>query len=166
MTSFLKGFLHDGSEPNKPRQQLLKSKAILRLNSEENKEEKTMREVIQTENAPKPLGPYSQVVKVDKFLFVSGQVAIDPEKAKIVAEGIKAQTIQVMENLKAILQAAGYSLSDVVQSNVYLSSMALFNDFNEEYAKYFDKVFPTRATVGIELMPGALLEISVVAYKD
>jgi 2-iminobutanoate/2-iminopropanoate deaminase len=125
-----------------------------------------MREVIQTENAPKPLGPYSQAVKVDKFLFVSGQVAIDPEKGKIVAEGIKAQTIQVMENLKAILHAAGYSLSDVVQSNVYLSSMALFSDFNEEYAKYFDKAFPTRATVGIELMPGALLEVSAVAYRD
>jgi len=125
-----------------------------------------MRKVIQTEKAPKPVGPYSQAVKVDKFLFVSGQVAIDSEKGKIVANGIKAQTVRVMENLKTILQAAGYNLSDVVQSNVYLSSMALFSEFNKEYAKYFDKVFPTRATVGIELMPGALLEISVVAYKD
>jgi 2-iminobutanoate/2-iminopropanoate deaminase len=124
-----------------------------------------MRKVIQTEKAPKPVGTYSQAVKVDKFLFVSGQVAIDPEKGKIIANGIKAQTARVMENLKAILHAAGYDLSDVVQSNVYLSSMKLFSDFNEEYAKYFDKGFPTRATVGIELMPGALLEISVVAYK-
>ena len=89
-----------------------------------------MRKVIQTEKAPKPVGPYSQAVKVDKFLFVSGQVAIDPEKGKIVADGIKPQTVRVMENLKAILQAAGYSLSDVVQSNVYLSSMALFSEFN------------------------------------
>jgi 2-iminobutanoate/2-iminopropanoate deaminase len=125
-----------------------------------------MRKVIQTEKAPKPVGPYSQAVKVDKFLFVSGQVAIDPEKGKIVANGIKAQTIRVMENIKEILQAAGYNLSDVVQSNVYLSSMTLFSEFNNEYAKYFDNVFPTRATVGIELMPGALLEISVIAYKD
>jgi 2-iminobutanoate/2-iminopropanoate deaminase len=125
-----------------------------------------MRKVIQTEKAPKPVGPYSQAIKVDKFLFVSGQVAIDPEKGKIIAEGIKAQTVRVMENIKAILQAAGCDLSDVVQSNVYLSSMALFNEFNNEYAKYFDKVFPARATVGIELMPGALLEISVVAYKE
>jgi 2-iminobutanoate/2-iminopropanoate deaminase len=125
-----------------------------------------MRKVIQTEKAPKPVGPYSQAVKVDKFLFVSGQVAIDPEKGKIVANGIKAQTIRVMENIKGILQAAGYNLSDVVQSNVYLSSMNLFSEFNKEYAKYFDKGFPTRATVGIELMPGTLLEISVVAYKD
>jgi 2-iminobutanoate/2-iminopropanoate deaminase len=125
-----------------------------------------MRKIIQTEKAPKPVGPYSQAVKVDKFLFVSGQVAIDPEKGKIVANGIKAQTVRVMENLKAILQAAGYDLSDVVQSNVYLSSMALFSEFNKEYAEYFDKGLPVRATVGIELMPGALLEISVVAYKD
>ena len=125
-----------------------------------------MKKVIQTEKAPKPVGPYSQAVKVDKFLFVSGQVAIDPEKGKIVANGIKAQTIRVMENLKEILQAAGYNLSDVVQSNVYLSSMNLFSEFNNEYAKYFDNVFPTRATVGIKLMPGALLEISVIAYKD
>jgi 2-iminobutanoate/2-iminopropanoate deaminase len=125
-----------------------------------------MRKIIQTEKAPKPVGPYSQAIKVGQFLFVSGQVAIDPAKGKIVAEGIKAQTVRVMENIKAILHAAGYDLCDVVQSNVYLSSMALFSEFNDEYAKYFDKRFPTRATVGIELMPGALLEISVVAYKE
>jgi len=125
-----------------------------------------MKKVIQTENAPKPVGPYSQGIKVDKFLFVSGQVAIDPKEGRIVADGIKAQTIRVMENIKAILQAAGYNLSDVVQSNVYLSSIALFSEFNNEYAKYFDKGFPTRATVGIELMRSALVEISVVAYKE
>jgi 2-iminobutanoate/2-iminopropanoate deaminase len=142
------------------------AKAILRLNGEEIPEGKSMRKIIKTEKAPKPVGPYSQAIKADKFLFVSGQVAIDPEKGKIVAEGIKAQTVRVMENVKAVLQAAGYDLSDVVQSNVYLSSMALFSEFNAEYAKYFDKVFPTRATVGIELMSGALLEISVVAYKE
>jgi 2-iminobutanoate/2-iminopropanoate deaminase len=124
-----------------------------------------MKKVIQTKNAPEPVGPYSQALKVDKFLFVSGQVAIDPKKGRIVANGIREQTARVMENIKAVLQAASYNLSDVVQSNVYLSSMALFSEFNNEYAKYFDKVFPTRATVGIELMPGALLEISVVAYK-
>lgn len=70
-----------------------------------------------------------------------------------------------MENIKAILQAADYSLSDVVLSNVYLASMSLFRDFNDEYAKYFDDSFPARATVAIQLMPDALVEISVVAYK-
>jgi 2-iminobutanoate/2-iminopropanoate deaminase len=124
-----------------------------------------MKKVIQTNNAPEPVGPYSQALKVDKFLFVSGQVAIDPKEGRIVENGIRAQTAMVMENIKAILDAAGYSLSDVVQSNVYLSSMALFSEFNNEYAKYFDKVFPTRATVGVELMLGALVQISVVAYK-
>lgn len=125
-----------------------------------------MKKFIQTENAPKPVGPYSQGIKVDKFLFVSGQVAIDPKEGRIVANGIREQTVRVMENIKAILHAAGYNLSDVVQSNVYLSSMALFSEFNNEYAKYFDKDFPTRATVGIELMRDALVEISVVAYKE
>jgi 2-iminobutanoate/2-iminopropanoate deaminase len=125
-----------------------------------------MKKVIQTEKAPKPVGPYSQAVEVGKLLFVSGQVAIDPAKGKIVAKGIRAQIYRVMENIKAILQAAGYSLSDVVQSNVYLSSMGLFSEFNDEYAKYFVEDPPARATVGIELMPGALVEISVVAYKD
>jgi 2-iminobutanoate/2-iminopropanoate deaminase len=93
-------------------------------------------------------------------------VAIDPKDGRIVATGIKEQTARVMENIKAILQAASYTLNDGVQSNVYLSSMALFSQFNNEYAKYFGKGFPTRATVGIELMTGALVEISVVAYRD
>jgi 2-iminobutanoate/2-iminopropanoate deaminase len=113
------------------------AKAILRLNTEEIPEEKTMKKVIQTENAPEPVGPYSQTVKVDKFLFVSGQVAIDHREGRIVANGIREQTARVMENIKAILQAAGYNLSDVVQSNVYLSSMALFSEFNTEYARVF-----------------------------
>ena len=125
-----------------------------------------MKKIIQTENAPKPAGPCSQGIQVDKFLFVSGQLAIDPKAGKIVANDIKGQTVRVMENIKAILQATGYSFSDVIQSNVYLSSMKLFSEFNSEYAKYFDKGLPTRTTVGIELMPGALVEISVVAYKE
>ncbi len=125
-----------------------------------------MKKVVQAENAPAPVGPYSQALQAGKFLFVSGQVAIDPKEGRIVAGGIREQTVRVMENIKAILQAAGYSLSDVVQFNVYLSSMKLFSEFNNEYAKYFDKAFPARATVGVELMAGALVEISVVAYKE
>jgi 2-iminobutanoate/2-iminopropanoate deaminase len=125
-----------------------------------------VKKIVQTENAPKPAGPYTQGIQVGKFLFVSGQLAIDPKEGKIVANDIKGQTVRVMENIKAILHAVGYSFSDVVQSNVYLSSMKLFSEFNSEYAKYFGKEFPTRATVGIELMPGALVEISVIAYKE
>jgi 2-iminobutanoate/2-iminopropanoate deaminase len=125
-----------------------------------------MKKIINTENAPKPVGPYSQAVKADKFLFVSGQIAINPKDGKIVASDIKGQTGRIMENIKAILKAANFSLADIVQTNVYLSSMALFNDFNNTYAKHFDHDFPARVTVGIELMPGALVEISVIAYKE
>jgi 2-iminobutanoate/2-iminopropanoate deaminase len=125
-----------------------------------------MKKIIQTENAPTPAGSYSQAIKADKFLFVSGQVAIDPKQGKIVAADIRGQTVRVMENTKAILQAAGCSFSDVIQANVYLASMKLFSEFNSEYAKYFSKEFPARATVGAELMPNALVEISVIAYKE
>ena len=125
-----------------------------------------MKKIVQTDNAPKPAGPYGQAIRADKFLFVSGQLAIDPKEGRIVTYDIKGQTARVMENIKAILQAAGYNFSDIVQSNVYLSSMKLFSEFNNEYAKYFDKEFPTRATIGIELMPSALVEISMIAYKE
>ena len=73
---------------------------------------------------------------MDKFLFVSGQVAIDPKEGRIVAGGIREQTIRVMENIKAVMEAAGHSLSDIVQSNVYLSSLKLFSEFNNEYEKH------------------------------
>jgi 2-iminobutanoate/2-iminopropanoate deaminase len=125
-----------------------------------------MKKTVRTPKAPKPIGPYSQGIQAGKFLFISGQVAIDPKEGRIIASDIKAQTVQTMENIRAVLEAAGYSLGDVVQCNVYLSAMKLFNEFNSEYGKYFDKDFPTRATIGIELMPGALVEISAVAYRD
>ena len=125
-----------------------------------------MKKTILSQNAPKPIGPYNQAVQAGKFLFVSGQLAIDPKEGKIVAPDVTLQTRQVMENIEAILEAAGYSLKDIVQSTVYLASMALFDDFNREYAKYFDDEYPARATVGCELKAGALVEASVVAYKD
>ena len=125
-----------------------------------------MKKTVLSKNAPKPIGPYSQAVQAGKFLFVSGQLGINPKEGKIVAKDITLQTRQVMENIKAILEAAGYNLKDVVQSTVYLSSMMLFEGFNDEYAKYFDEEFPARATVAVELKANALVEVSVVAYKD
>ena len=125
-----------------------------------------MKAVIFSDKAPNPIGPYSQAVKADRFLFISGQLAIDPKEGKIVAKTITLQTRQVMENIKTILETAGYSLKNIVQSNVYLSAMASFEEFNREYAKFFEAEFPARATVGIELKPNALVEISVVAYKS
>ncbi len=125
-----------------------------------------MKKIVSTEKAPKPIGPYNQAVKAGKFLFVSGQLAIDPKEGKITAKTVALQTRQVMENIQAILAAAGYCLKDIAQSDVYLSSMSLFNEFNLEYAKYFDGEFPARATVAVELKANALIEISVVAYKE
>ena len=125
-----------------------------------------MKKTVNTEGAPKPLGPYSQAVRAGKLLFISGQLPIDPKEGKITARDITGQTVQVMENIKAIMQTAGYDFSEVVQTNVYLSSMALFSEFNNAYAKYFNKDFPARATVGTQLIAGALIEISIVAYKE
>jgi 2-iminobutanoate/2-iminopropanoate deaminase len=125
-----------------------------------------MKEIIQTDNAPKPVGPYSQAVKADGLLFISGQLAIDPQQGKIVSIDIVEQTRQVLENIKAILQNAGYSLEDVVQTTVYLSSMAIFKEFNTEYAKYFPADAPARETAAVGLPPNALIEISAVAHKS
>jgi 2-iminobutanoate/2-iminopropanoate deaminase len=125
-----------------------------------------LKKIILTPNAPKPLGPYNQAVQAGNFLFISGQLAIDPKTGKIVAQDVSTQTRQVIENITAILGAAGYSLKDVVQVNVYLSSLSLASEFNLEYAKYFDNQAPARAMVGISLMPNVLVEVSVVAYKD
>lgn len=125
-----------------------------------------MKKTFVTQKAPKPIGPYSQAVQAGNFLFVSGQLAVAPEEGKIVSKDISLQTRQVMENIKSILEDADYSLKDVVQSTVYLSSMSLFDKFNQEYSKYFENDFPARATVATELKSGALVEVSVVAYKD
>ena len=124
-----------------------------------------MKKTVFTPKAPKPIGPYNQAVQACNFLFVSGQLAIDPKEGKLIIENIKLQTRQVMENIKAILKAADYSLKDVVSSTVYLSSMALFDEFNREYANFFDGNFPARAAVATDLKSGALVEVSVVAYK-
>ncbi len=124
-----------------------------------------MRKIINTEKAPKPVGPYSQAVRADKFLFISGQIAVDPKEGKIVASDVKGQTVRVLENIKTILEAENYTLEDIIQTNVYLTSMTMFSDFNAVYSTYFKKDYPARATVGITLMPNALIEISAIAYK-
>jgi 2-iminobutanoate/2-iminopropanoate deaminase len=125
-----------------------------------------MKQTVFSTKAPKPVGPYSQAVKAGKFLFVSGQLPIDPKEGKIVAMDIPSQTRQVMKNIKAILEAADYTMKDVVSTNVYLSSMTLFDQFNSEYAKFFDGEFPARTTLGCELKAEALVEVSVVACRD
>ena len=96
-----------------------------------------VKEVIYTEAAPKPLGPYSQAVKAGNMLFVSGQIPIDPKTGEVVKGGIKEQTRQVLENIKAVLEAAGYTLNDVTMAFVFLADMNMFPEYNEVYAQYF-----------------------------
>ena len=126
-----------------------------------------MKEVILTEKAPKPIGPYSQAIKAGSFLFGAGQIAIDPETGELIGKDIREQTRRVLENIKNILEAAGYSLKDVVATFVYLKDLKDFPVFNEEYAKFFKEKPPARTTVEVSNLPkGALIEISFIAYKE
>ena len=125
-----------------------------------------MKQVVTSPNAPKPVGPYSQAIKAGNYLYISGQLAINPKDNKIVEGDITLQTKQAMENIRTILEVAQYTLEDVVHTTVYLSSMTLFSSFNKEYEKYFRTKPPARATVACELKTGALIEISAIAYRE
>lgn len=123
-----------------------------------------MREIIATKDAPQAIGPYSQAVKAGGFVFVSGQIAIDPATGNIIQGGVVEQTQRVMKNLAAILAAAGTSMDKVVKSTVYLKNMSDFAVMNEEYGKSFAKEPPARATVEVARLPkDVLVEIDVVA---
>lgn len=116
-----------------------------------------------TANAPSPAGPYSQGIAADRFVFVAGQRPADPKTGDI-AEGIAAQTRQVIENLASVLEAAGSSLEDVVRSTVYLSDIKYFAEMNAVYEKLMPKPYPARTTIGTQLR-GILVEIDVIAIK-
>jgi 2-iminobutanoate/2-iminopropanoate deaminase len=120
---------------------------------------------IRTTSGASPVGPYSQGLRVGDFVFVSGQGALDPATGKIVGETIEEQTAQVLENIKAILEAGGAALADVVKANAYLSDMALFDRYNKVYITYFPDPKPARTTVSARLpLEGLLVEIDVIAY--
>jgi 2-iminobutanoate/2-iminopropanoate deaminase len=123
------------------------------------------KEIVFTPNAPKPVGSYSQAVICGGFVFVSGQIPIDPKTQKTVEGGIEKQTVQVLENLQKILEHMNLSLDDVVKTTVFLSDMSTFKQFNGVYAKYFEKNPPARTTVQAGLMEGFLLEIDAIAKK-
>ena len=124
------------------------------------------KKIVFTENAPKPVGPYSQAVISGDFVFVSGQIAIDTKTSKVVDGGIEAQTVQVLENLKNILESINLTLNDVVKTSVFLSSFSDFQSFNQVYSRYFEKNPPARTTVQAGLMAGVLLEIDAIAKKS
>jgi 2-iminobutanoate/2-iminopropanoate deaminase len=121
-------------------------------------------ESIQTDRAPQAIGPYSQAIKANGFIFASGQIPLDPATMRIVEGGIQEQTGRVLENLKAVLEAAGSSLDRVVKTTVYLADMNEFAAMNEIYAKYFDATKPARATVQVARLPRDVkVEIDLVA---
>lgn len=121
---------------------------------------------IHTNNAPAAIGPYSQAIEVNGFVFASGQIPIDPATGKIVDGGITEQTTQSLRNVMAILKEAGTDMSHVVKTTVYLSDIANFKAMNEVYAKYFTEPFPARSAVAVKDLPaGALVEVEVLAAK-
>ncbi|HQO50226.1 MAG TPA: RidA family protein [Bacteroidales bacterium] len=125
-----------------------------------------MKKVISTTEAPSAIGPYSQAIEANGMLFISGQVPIDPATAKIVDGDITAQTEQVMKNIAAILQAAGYGFENVVKSTCLLSDMANFAAMNAVYAKYYPADPPARAAFAVKGLPlNALIEIETIAVK-
>ena len=126
-----------------------------------------MNEIIATNNAPGAIGPYSQAVKTaGGMLFVSGQIPLVPATGAVVEGGIEAQTTQVLDNLKAIVTASGYSLADVVKTTVYITDMGNFGKVNEIYGKYFTENCPARVCVEVSKLPkDVLVEIDVIASK-
>jgi 2-iminobutanoate/2-iminopropanoate deaminase len=126
-----------------------------------------MKTVINTNNAPAPIGPYSQSVHAGGFLFVSGQVAINPSTGDLVMDDIKTETKQVMQNIKAILTEAGIDFSNIVKTTIFLKDMADFGQVNDVYGSYFKEQFPARETVQVAGLPKNVnVEISVTAIKS
>ncbi len=125
-----------------------------------------MNKIIHTDKAPKALGPYSQAVEANGTLYVSGQVPIDPAINKVVEGGITEQTTQVMKNIGAILEEAGYSFKDVVKSTCLLSDMANFAAMNQVYGSYYTENHPARAAFAVKDLPlGVMIEIETIAVK-
>ncbi len=124
-----------------------------------------MKESIETGAAPAAIGPYSQAIRAGDFIFISGQLGLDPGSRKFVEGGVETQTRRAIENIAAILSAAGSGLEAIVKTTVYLHSMDDFPEMNEVYSSFFGSAAPARATVEVAKLPlGALVEIEAVAY--
>lgn len=122
------------------------------------------KQIIQTNKVPAPIGPYSQAVIANGFLFASGQIAFDPATGELVIDNIQSETKQVMENIKAILEEANIDFNHIVKTTIFLSDMQLFAQVNEVYGSYFTAQFPARETVAVKTLPRNVnVEISVTA---
>lgn len=122
------------------------------------------KKIINTNSAPAPIGPYNQAVQAGDFLFISGQICIDPSTGQLKQKDLQEETHQVMHNLRAILKEAGLNFSNVVKTTIFLTDMNRFTDVNEVYGQYFDGQFPARETVQVSALPKFVnLEISMIA---
>ncbi|WP_113651202.1 RidA family protein [Pedobacter namyangjuensis] len=125
-----------------------------------------MKKIINTTGAPAPIGPYSQAIVANGFLFASGQVAINPENGELNFDSLADETHQVMRNIKAVLIESEYTFEDIVKTTIFLSDMSLFAEVNEIYGSYFTDTYPARETVAVKGLPkGVNVEISITAYK-
>jgi len=123
-----------------------------------------IKQIINTEKAPAPIGPYNQAVKAGNFLFISGQVAINPANNELISGGVKEEAQQVMKNLEAILSEAKLTFEHVVKTTIFLSDMGFFAEVNEVYGSYFNGDYPARETVAVKGLPkGVNVEISMIA---
>lgn len=122
------------------------------------------KKIIKTSKAPAPIGPYNQAVQAGGFVFVSGQIALNPDSGELEMEDIETETHRVMHNLQAVLQEAGVDFQNVVKTTIFLSDMSLFAKVNEIYGSYFTSDFPARETVAVKTLPKNVnVEISVIA---
>ncbi|HEX4924327.1 MAG TPA: RidA family protein [Bdellovibrionales bacterium] len=124
------------------------------------------KQIVETMNAPRPVGPYSQAVMVGQFLFCSGQIAINPETNEVLQADVQTQARRVMDNLKAVVEASGLTLENVVKTTIFLTDMGDFAAVNDVYQNYFVRKFPARSTIQVSGLPkGVKVEIEAVAVR-
>ena len=126
-----------------------------------------MKNIVETKNAPTPIGPYSQAVKVGNTLYTSGQIAINPKTGELEIDSIELETHQVMNNMKSVLNEANMTFDDVIKTSIFILNMDNFSRINEIYGQYFTNNFPARETVEVVRLPKDVnIEISMIAVKD
>lgn len=140
---------------------------LICLISFNNYSQSNMKKVINSKNAPEPVGPYNQAILIDGTLYLSGQIALDPKSMKMDNSSVESETIRVLNNIEAVLKEASYDFSDIIKTTIFLTNMEDFNVVNEIYGKRFEKEFaPARETVEVSGLPkNAKIEISIIAKK-